>query len=352
MKYEKLEVSANPFYEPAIGREEAKKLFLPPKSPETVNKLITNENNNVPTANPGPSPNINTNASTHSFTPAAVKNENANAAPIPQNNAVFSFAVLGDTQGFEKNDSRGSLQKAVNNISKANVDLVMTVGDLVSSCDNDECPGKFRDWKNILSPVLAKIKAVQGNHDRSERESSDKIWQEAFEMPSNGPDGFSELVYSFDYENSHFVVLDSEKPAEHLINKEQRDWLEKDLSANTKENTFVFFHEPAYPVSSKINESLDVNEKERDDLWNILKSHGVTAVFSGHEHIMSRKSIDGIHQFIIGNTDAFDHDAPKVGMAEYSYKGHHYAIVAVDGKKVVIKVFNVDGKELNSFVLP
>src|SRR5665647_1636144 len=111
---------------------------------------------------------------------------------------------------------------------------------------------------------------MMGNHDRTGRSSSDSAWQNTFDLPTNGPDGYSELVYSFDFQNSHFIVLNSEKSKASTIDQVQRDWLEKDLSANKKGNTFVFFHEPAYPVSSKIDASLDAHPDERDALWNIL----------------------------------------------------------------------------------
>lgn len=359
-KYSRLEVSANPFYEPTAGKKEANKLSLPPKSPETVNKPVANENINRAQENVAQE--VNTNKSPNSrYVPAAVKNDNinknanknVNTAVASENNVLLSFAVVGDTQGFDANSADDSLKQAAASIAKSNPDLVMTVGDLVSSCeDSNKCKTKYDNWKKLINPLYSKTKETVGNHDRSGKEAADKIWQDVFDLPTNGPEGFSELVYSFDFQNSHFVVLDSEKPEEHLINKTQRDWLEKDLAANTKENTFVFFHEPAYPVSSKIGESLDAKKSDRDALWDILKNHNVTAVFNGHEHIMSRRKVEGLYQFVIGNTDIYDHDAPKAGLTEYFYRGHHYAIVSVKGREVTVKIFKVDGTELNSFTLP
>ena len=130
-----------------------------------------------------------------------------------------------------------------------------------------------------MGSLLPKTYAMQGNHDRTGDDKTDNVWRSSFNFPTNGPSEFSEQVYSFDFKNSHFVVLDSDKPKEHLINSEQRSWLEKDLAANKKENTFVFFHEPAYPVSSKITESLDKEPSERNALWQILEKHNVTGCF-------------------------------------------------------------------------
>jgi predicted phosphodiesterase len=263
----------------------------------------------------------------------------------------FSFAILGDTQYF-KPGVTGSFQKAVGNIKKLNPDAVFAMGDLVSSCDKKaECEGKFNAWKGVLGELYPKAYMVQGNHDRVGKEDADSAWQEIFSLPTNGPAGFSELAYSFDKGNSHFIILDSEKPKENMINEVQRKWLDNDLNANKKENIFVFFHEPAYPTNSKIDEALDVNPNDRDELWNILASHKVTAVFSGHEHIQARSKIRGIYQFIYGNTQSFNHLAPKPGTSEYSYIGEGFGMVEVNGKDITVKTYGVGGNLLNSFNL-
>ena len=268
--------------------------------------------------------------------------------PAAPSASKFSFAILGDTQRFDSKNPNGGFQKAVKNISAKNVDLVMAEGDLLSSC-KDGCSAKLTTWKNILGSLAPKTYEMMGNHDRTGGDSADSAWQNSFKLPTNGPKGYSELVYSFDFQNSHFVVLNSEKPEEHVINKTQRDWLKNDLSKNKKENTFVFFHEPAYPVSSKIGESLDVESGERNALWNILTDNKVAAVFNGHEHIYSRKKIGNVYQFVFGNTDSFDHDLPKGGVAEYSYKGKHFGIVEVDGKQITVNLYSVEGNLIDSF---
>lgn len=142
----------------------------------------------------------------------------------------------------------GGYQDAVNQIVKMKPDLVMTVGDLVQDCNTTDKCENYILWKNIAKPILPITYEVVGNHDRIvgnnelHREAADKAWQNYFNLPTNGPAGYSEFVYSFDAGNSHFVVLDSEKPQEHVIGQDQLDWLNKDLAANQKENTFVFFH--------------------------------------------------------------------------------------------------------------
>jgi hypothetical protein len=281
------------------------------------------------------------------------ENQNEGDNEIQAEIKEYSFAVIGDTQGYFQKNPSNTFPLSVSNIRKKNVSLIISTGDLVNSCDaTKECEEKFNTWKGVLGNFMPKTYPVQGNHDRTGKDKSDMAWQSSFALPTNGPPGFSELVYSFDFENSHFVFLDSDKPRENNITADQRTWLDQDLAKNSKENTFVIIHEPAYPVSSKIGEALDVNASERNDFWNIITKRKVTAVFSGHEHIFSRKNISGIYQFVVGNTETFNHEFPKPGMAEYAYSNPHFLMVKVKGKEVGTTLYTPDGKELNTFNLP
>ena len=269
---------------------------------------------------------------------------------ISQNN--FSFGVMGDTKVFNPNNPKGNYQKAVATMSKENFNFMFVMGDLISSCDGTKkCETKLTQWRDTLGSLKDKTYEVVGNHDRTGGSAADATWQKVFNLPTNGPSGFSELTYSFSHANSHFVVLNSEKPSEHLINSVQRSWLEKDLSDNPKENVFVFFHEPAYQTSQNTKDGLDADPTERDALWSILKKHNVTAVFNGHEHIHTRKKIGSIYQIVQGDTDSTDDDTAGKGLSDYSYKGKSYLIVNVNEKNVNLKLFDLTGKLLNSFDL-
>jgi 3',5'-cyclic-AMP phosphodiesterase len=272
--------------------------------------------------------------------------------------SMFSFAILGDSRQFIENKGK-YLTSAANKIGETNADLAFTVGDMVPECNDDvKCANAFNLWKKYVSPLLPITYGVQGNHDRSGGDKADVIWRSQFDLPLNGPDGYDELVYSFNFGNSHFVVLDTEKPKEHDISEAQLDWLDYDLGVSDSENTFVFFHEPAFPVSSKMGDSIDMSPKDRNRLWSILDSHDVTAVFNGHEHIFSRHLIDNrifpeaknkIQQFIIGNTDAPLEDVKGSVQADFTYTGRHYAIVDVEGKNITLNLYTPEGELVHSF---
>jgi hypothetical protein len=273
--------------------------------------------------------------------------------------SMFSFAIIGDSRQF-MDDKGKNLVMAAKKIEETDADLVFAVGDLVPDCNDENiCANSFNRWKNIMNPLLSRAYEIQGNHDRSGGDKSDIIWRGQFDLPLNGPDGYDELTYSFNFGNSHFVILDTEKPKEHSISESQLDWLDYDLGSNSdKENEFVFFHEPAFPGPSKIGDSLDVNPRDRNRLWSILDSHNITAVFNGHEHVFSRKLIDSkiypdgknpIWQFVIGNTDAPMEEAKNDSQADYAYAGRHYAIVDVEGKNITLNLYATDGTLVHSF---
>lgn len=269
---------------------------------------------------------------------------------------AVNFAVLGDTQNFMRGND--NYQESVDSVSKIeNISAVFVMGDLINNCHNDATCQKYWDkWKTIANPILNKTYPVMGNHDRVNA-NADAQWQSNFDLPTNGPTGYAETVYSLDKENAHFVILNS-NPG-HIINSIQRDWLEQDLNKNQeKEYIFVFFHAPAFPSSAHIGSALDKNAADRDALWNILDRYNVTAVFTGHEHLFSQRLIDStvfpgathpIYQFTVGNTAAKTHKAPKEGVAEYYYLGEHFAVIEAFDQKVKLDLYNPSGKKIYTF---
>jgi len=283
--------------------------------------------------------------------------QDSDQKPVPKVDSTapdsYSFAIIGDTKIFEDSFPDGNLGKAVASIAKQNVDMTFAIGDLIFKCgDTLACEKSYTDWKQEMSPLISKTYEVVGNHDRSGGSLADNVWQKEFNLPTNGPPGFLKQVYSFDFRNSHIVILDTEKPQGGEVSDDQLAWLKNDLSAHPKQYTFVFYHEPAFPTSFRKGKSLDINIKQRNKLWKILVDHDVTAVFSGHEHFFTRKKIGNIYQFIVGNTDAPQNVTPKPGLSDYAYKGHSYAVATITGAKINVSLYSVNGNLINSFDFP
>ncbi len=85
--------------------------------------------------------------------------------------------------------------------------------------------------------------------------------------------------YSFDYGNSHWLILDA-NPYMSWTNAKLRDWVRKDLQTNkSKTWKFVCFHQPGFSIDKVHN-----TEQRMRLLSDIFQDCGVDIVFSGHAH--------------------------------------------------------------------
>lgn len=200
----------------------------------------------------------------------------------------FKFLVFGDSQS----ESYNSWQKNLHQAYQAHPDAVFftNVGDLVN-VGND-----FKEWQSWFAAAKGIIDTIPampltGNHEMYTPQwkvnELPAIFTAQFQLPLNGPGELKEQVYSFDYGNVHFAMLNSqEKEIKQFIPdmlKKQQDWLEKDLSLTTKPWKVVFLHRPPYHSKSARD-----NDKIREAFVPILDKHQVDVVFSGHEHIFAR----------------------------------------------------------------
>jgi len=143
--------------------------------------------------------------------------------------------------------------------------------------------------------------------------------------------GLEETVYSFDYQNAKFVILNS-----NLQHVEQAAWLEKELSGNTKPWVIVSFHHPIFSTA-----------KDRDNAalrkaWKpILDKYKVDLVLQGHDHSYGRTGLRTPVDIAKANgLPAGEVSNEPEGLTKYD---EHYGtvyVVSVSGPKM----YNVDPK--------
>jgi hypothetical protein len=122
----------------------------------------------------------------------------------------------------------------------------------------------------------------------------------AFEnVSNNGPaDGLatdqSQLSYSFDFNGSHFVVINTDPVGDDA--HAPVVWLSNDLAAAKSrgmQHIFVFGHKPAYTYYFGADAAapnpdhpagLDNDPASRDAFWSVIEEYNAT-YFCGHEHI-------------------------------------------------------------------
>ncbi|HMK49754.1 MAG TPA: metallophosphoesterase, partial [Thermodesulfovibrionales bacterium] len=200
----------------------------------------------------------------------------------------------------------------------------------------------WENFRKMSGAVTVPYFLTVGNHDVGDT-GSEELYKEEVDLPGN------ELYYSFVAGKSLFVVLDSNVPGqEEQIADEQYTWLEKLLSASREEHKFVFVHHPLYPVKGKGHHyggSLDKYPDKRDRLEALFAKNGVNVVFVGHEHLYSKKMVDGVEHIITGGGGA------RLYTTDDSGGFYHFVLVTVDGKKITGKVIDINGVVRDSFQL-
>jgi hypothetical protein len=126
---------------------------------------------------------------------------------------------------------------------------------------------------------------VPGNHD---------IWDDAsleFYRKHMG-----EPYYSFDFDEAHFLVLDTSRWDEvEDFPGEQLEWVKADLEQHREaKHVFAVFHKPFWIET--------IAAGEPDPLHDVFVEYGVDAVFTGHYHEYFSGEFDGVLYTGIGSS--------------------------------------------------
>jgi predicted phosphodiesterase len=244
----------------------------------------------------------------------------------------FTFIVLGDNRSGDD-----IYRKLVSMMMERKPSLIVNTGDQVPDEDSPKDWDKF--WE-MSKPIKVPYFLTVGNHDVNDAKS-ELFYKKQVNLPGN------ELYYSFTAGNALFVVLDSYLTGEQKkITGEQYAWLEGVLANSAQKYKFIFLHHPLYPDKDKgkhYGNSLDRYPGERDKLQALFVKHKVTMVFTGHDHLYLRKTVDGIPHIIAGGGGAPMYAAEKDGGF------YHFVMVTVDGDKVSAEVVDINGKVRDKF---
>jgi predicted phosphodiesterase len=244
----------------------------------------------------------------------------------------FTFIVLGDNRSGDD-----VYRKLVGMMTERKPSLIVNTGDQVPDEDNLKDWAKF--WE-MSKPITVPYFLTVGNHDVNDAKS-ELFYKKQVNLPGN------ELYYSFTAGNALFIVLDSYLTGEQKkIAGEQYAWLESVLAKSTQRYKFIFLHHPLYPDKDKgrhYGNSLDRYPGDRDKLQALFVKHKVTIVFTGHEHLYLRKTVDGIPHIISGGGGA------PLYAVERDGGFYHFIVVTVDGDKVSAEVVDINGKVRDRF---
>ena len=281
--------------------------------------------------------------------------------------ADFNFALAGDW-GCTKNT-----KKTVKLIQNHEHDIIFSLGDTSYAPDLD-C------WLDIVNPISDKMKVIIGNHDVM---SLNLLEQQLEEFELN------KAYYSFDYNNIHFLMMDSESSYlpgadpvfSDLENTDQYRFVENDLSKVSINPAIkwiiVMNHRQFYSSVCGEHDSCDPIKKLRDAYHPLFQRYGVDILFSGHAHNYQRtyplfyndvnssepiieqnakteyKSPKGMFQIITGtggiDLDPLSNQEPYVVYQQDASYGFLNVKITDQGNVLIGKYYSNDGNVLDEF---
>jgi hypothetical protein len=274
----------------------------------------------------------------------------------------FKFAYFGDIQVV---DNAAADFAAWGEFAKGAVTrnpglaFALQGGDIVESGINrTEWSAFFENSDSALGDLP--FFPTNGNHESNFLSGKPELYLEYFDLPQNGPEGFKEEFYSFDYGNAHVIIVNS-----WVFSGEQKltdedfaaidAWVANDLKSSDATWKIAVTHVPLYPVHSDTT-----GEKAREHWASLFEQYGVSLAFVGHQHVYSRLKplTDGAVDYengvtyIMGNAGRKFYDSADETLAERTiYNVTNYQIISVDGDSLTVQTFDGDGNELDYVAL-
>ncbi|MFF2090625.1 S-layer homology domain-containing protein [Paenibacillus sp. NPDC058174] len=204
----------------------------------------------------------------------------------PSDNA-FTFLYTTDPQGTTEAEYVTWNHTLEQGLAKFPDSRFITItGDLV---DNGDIENQWMWLLNKPKNIFAEVPLVPalGNH---ESKLNNNFWYH-FDLPNISytgakPDG---SVYSFDYGDAHFMVMNTEYNEVNgvdVVYKKQEEWLRAEAAKSDKKWKIVMFHKSPYSVASHTNDS-DVLFF-RNKLTALFDEIGIDVVLSGHDHTYTK----------------------------------------------------------------
>lgn len=225
----------------------------------------------------------------------------------------FSFVAFGDNQGSDE-----IFLDLIDKVNQEQIDFALHLGDMVIN----GTPQEFEHYLELLSNIKVKTYTVPGNHDVVQGNHIFKKY-------------FGSLYYSFDYKNTHFIVLNNS--FKRSFDAEQFAWLKQDLAKTDQEHIFVFMHRPTFDPTEIYKNYMMSGRRVTEELMRLFEKYKVDYVIAGHLHGYARTKRKGVVYLISGGAGGPLY-LPK------DFGGfHHYVRIDVAGDKIkdrVIKLYD------------
>ncbi len=252
---------------------------------------------------------------------------------LPMKAGSVKFAVIGDT-GTGDRHQLDVAKELLAYRARFPFEFVIMVGDNMYGSDKPkDYVKKFEQPYKPLLDAGVKFYAALGNHD-----DPNQRFYKPFNMGG-------ERFYSFKPSLNagvRFFALDS-----NYMNPAQVEWLEKQLAASGSDWKICFFHHPPYSSGETHGSSVVL----RQQVEPLFMKHGVSVVFTGHEHFYERiKPQKGISYFIQGSSAKLR--AGDLSRSELTAKGYDsgytFMLVEIAGDELTFQTISQTGQTIDS----
>lgn len=238
--------------------------------------------------------------------------------------------------------------KTFANTSKQAFSLFPDAKFIVSTGDHVDAGGNANQWKwlfNTASDTLLKtaLMPAAGNHEKS----GDYALDNNFILPdSPEQDAQSGRYYSFDYNNVHFMMLNTNNLSEKEgLSDNQMQWLKKDAAKSDAQWKIVALHKAPYSNGSHFDDD-DVVQL-RKELSVLMPELGIDVVLQGHDHVYMRTGVMNDNKVMDTETKTVTYDGGEYEM-KLDPQGSIYVISACAG----VKKYNAKPNEETDKLFP
>lgn len=266
------------------------------------------------------------------------------ALKLPRLEGSVRFAVLGDTGTGGRAQYELAAQMAAFH-AEFPYDFVIMLGDNIIGADTPlDMERKFSLPYKALLDKGVKFHAVLGNHDNPNQRFYKPFNMEGesyFTFLASGKGPFEPKGGSV-----RFFGLGTD-----YLDKPQLDWLEKEFASSSSPWSIAFFHHPLYSSGRAHGSSLET----RAILEPLFVKHGLSAAFSGHDHVYERikPQKGGIGYWVSGAGGRLRKGglvSPSSLTARGFDKDCHFMMVEIAGEEMHFQAISRTGASVDSGV--
>ncbi len=209
------------------------------------------------------------------------------SGPINQISDGFTFAVIGDTQGFS--------MFYENLVKETSVDFILHLGDITA----DGSEERLRAFQKITMNSTVPVFSTPGNHDIKKLNSTDSYKRY-----------FGNSEYYFNYGGYLFISLDSTKAS---FSEKGLKFLEVILNKFPNIPKVIFTHMPLFDPRGNDNDHALLNKTQSTQILSMIANYNVKLVLSGHIHYFNHTVKNGTHFLTSGGGGAILYEPPERG---------------------------------------